>query len=196
MVAHGPDIDMSPEEELRARSEALKGAVQVSAAAGLRDPHVERLREVIGRHWKAFRRGLRRGDLPMRVEPLRVILKLGTRPVNSRPRVYNPTKTAWVTACMASLAVLGLVFLNLQAVWASAAMAAPKTMLSDFRAANQQVEKVPGVASYQETSIVKLSEARFYGSPDLLQGYRQSPLAPDVQKIFTITTPGGLYVYE
>ena len=37
LVARGPDIDMSPEEELRARSEALEGVVQASAAAGLRD---------------------------------------------------------------------------------------------------------------------------------------------------------------
>ena len=34
-VARGPAIDMSPEEELRARSEALEGVVQALAAAGL-----------------------------------------------------------------------------------------------------------------------------------------------------------------
>ena len=66
-------------------------------------------------------------------------------------------------------------------------------MVSDFRAANQQVEKVPGVMPNQETSMAKLSEARFYGSQDLLQGYRQCLLAPDAQEIFTIATPGGLH---
>ena len=71
LVARGPEIDMSPEEELRARSEALKGAVQAEAAAGVQDSQVQRLREVIGSRWNAFRRGLRRDDPPARVEPLR-----------------------------------------------------------------------------------------------------------------------------
>ena len=39
----------------------------------------------------------------------------------------------------------------------------------------------------------KLSEATFYGSFDLLQGYWQCPLVPKAQQIFTIATPGGLY---
>ena len=46
-------------------------------------------------------------------------------------------------------------------------------MVTDFRAANQQVEKVPGVMMpNQEASMAKLSEAKIYGSLDLLQGYR------------------------
>ena len=149
LVARGPDIDMDSEEELRARSEALEEAVLASAAAWLDESHVKRLRDVIGRRWNAFRRGLRRGDPPARVDPLRVTLKSGARPVKAWPRVYNPVKTACLAACMASLAALGLVFLNMQAVWASAAMATPKKgwfrLVNDFRAANQRVEKVPGV---------------------------------------------------
>ena len=121
-MGRGPDIDMSPEEELRARSEALEGAVESSAAAGLRDSLVDGLRGVIGRCWNACRRGLRRDDPPARVEPLRITLKPGAPPVKTRPRVYNPVKTAWLASCMSSLTPLGLVFLNVQAVCASAAM--------------------------------------------------------------------------
>ena len=65
--------------------------------------------------------------------------------------------------------------------------------MNDFRAANQQVEKVPFVIPNQEASMAKLSEARFYGSLDLLQGHWQCPLVPDAQEIYTIATPGGLY---
>ena len=97
---------MSPEEESRARSEALEEAVLASVAAGWDKSHVERLRDVVGRRWNAFRRGLRRGDPPARVEPLRVTLKPGARPVKAGPRIYNPVKTAWLAACMASLATL------------------------------------------------------------------------------------------
>ena len=41
--------------------------------------------------------------------------------------------------------------------------------------------------------MAKLSEDKFYGSLDLLQGYWQCPLAPEAHEIFTIATPGGLY---
>ena len=115
-MARGPDIDMSPKEQLRLRSEALEGAVQASAAAGLRDLYMERLREVIGMRFNAFRRGLRRGDPPACVEPLRVTLETGAQPVKARPRAYNPVKTVWLAAGMTSLASLGLDFLNLQVV--------------------------------------------------------------------------------
>ena len=158
---------------------------------------MERLHDVIGKNWKAFWRGLRRGNSPARVEPLCVALKPAARPIKARPRVYNPVKTAWLAACMASLTALGPVFLNMQAVWASAAMATPKErgfcLVSDFRAANQCVEKVPGVIPIQEANMAKLSEAKFYSSLDLLQGYWQCPLAPEAQEIFTIATPRGLY---
>ena len=53
-------------------------------------------------------------------------LKPEARPVKARPRVYNLIKTTWLAACMVSLAALGFVFLNMQAVWASAAVAALK----------------------------------------------------------------------
>ena len=107
LVARGPDVDMGPEEELRARSEALEEAVLASVAAGLDESYVERLRDVIGRRWNAFRRGIRTSDPPARVEPLRVTLEPGARPVKARPRICNPVKTAWLAACMASLAAFG-----------------------------------------------------------------------------------------
>ena len=116
LVVRGPGIDMSTGGELRAGPEALDGAVQALAAAGLRDSHVERLREVIGVRWNALRRGLCRGNPPAGVEPLRVTLKPGVLPVKASPRVYNPIKIAWLSACMASWAALGLVFLIMRAV--------------------------------------------------------------------------------
>ena len=41
--------------------------------------------------------------------------------------------------------------------------------------------------------MAKLSEARFHGSLDMLQGYWQLPLAPEAEEIFTIATPEGLF---
>ena len=43
----------------------------------------------------------------------------------------------------------------------------------------------------QEADVVDLLSARFFGKLDLLQGYRQMPLAEEAREIFTITTPAA-----
>ena len=197
LIARGPDMCMTSDEETTGRAAALEDAVSAADKAGLDEPYVERLRGIIRGRWNVFRRGLRQGDPPARVEPLKVTLTSDARPVKARPRVYNPVKTAWLASCMASLVALGLVFFNMQAVWASAALVIPKKagfrLVSDYRQVNAQVEQVPAVMPNQEASMAKLSEARFYGSLDMLQGYWQLPLAPEAQEIFTIATPEGLF---
>ena len=95
-----------------------------------------------------------------------------------------------------------MVFFNMQAVWASAAMALPKKsgtskpqfrLVSDYRPVNAEVEQVPAVMPNQEASMARLSAAKYYGSLDMLQGYWHLPLAPDAQELFTIATPEGLF---
>ena len=190
LLARGPDMCMTPEAEATERARALEDAVRAASDAGLGESYVHRLREVIRGRWNAFRRGLRPGDPPARVEPLKVQLKPGARPVKAKPRVYNPVKSAWIATCMASLVALGLVFFNMQATWASAAMALPKKppqifrLVGDYRPVNARVEQVPAVMPNQEASMAKLSEAKFYGSLDMLQGYWQLPLAPEAQELF------------
>jgi len=73
------------------------------------------------------------------VEPLKVTLKRDAQPVKARPRSYNPQKSSWIAACFATLVALGLVFVNMQAIWASPAMFVPKAngrgrVVGDFRA--------------------------------------------------------------
>eukprot|EP00903_Cladosiphon_okamuranus_P006086 g5996.t1 len=197
LAARGPDMVMPPAQEEQGRSEALDAAVESAATAGLSDRGVDRLRGIVGQRWNAFRRALRAGDPPAAVEPMRVQRKSGARAVKARPRTYNPAKTAWLTTCLATLVAMGLLYLNKQAVWASAVMATPKKnsyrMVGDFRGVNNAVEKSPGVMPNREESMHRLSEATCYGSLDMLQGYWQMPLAPDSQEIFTIVGPGGLY---
>lgn len=74
---------------------------------------------------RRFKRALR-GDPPTRIEALCPTLRPGARAVKAHTRIYSPVKTTWIVACMVTLATLGLVFLNAQAVWASAAMAVRK----------------------------------------------------------------------
>ena len=125
LVSRGPDVGMKPEQEERERAVALVKAVETAAANGLSAGGEARLREILGRHWFAFRRGLRE-DPPARVELLTVTFKPEAKVVKVRGRVYSPIKTACLATCIGTFVALGLVLRNLQAVWASAAMAAPK----------------------------------------------------------------------
>ena len=117
--------------------------------------------------------------------------------VKASGRIYSPIKTAWLATCIGTLVALGLVFCNLQAVWASAAMAASKKggfrLVSDHRAVNKQIEKVPGVMPNQEAEIADLRGAKCFRKLDMLQGYWQMPLASEAQQMFIIATPEGLF---
>ena len=113
-----------------------------AVANGLSISKAERLRDILHRRVNAFRRALR-GDPPARVEPMRVQLKPGATTVKAKPRRYDPVKSSWLASCMAALLAFGLVFINVQAVWSSPAMAVPKgdsfRLVSDYKAVNEPV---------------------------------------------------------
>ena len=46
--------------------------------------------------------------------------------VKARPRRYDPVKTGWLASCIVALGAFRLIVWNIQAVWASPAMAVPK----------------------------------------------------------------------
>ena len=107
---------------------------------------------------------------------MRTTVVPGARAVKARPRTYSPTKTAWLTMCLSTLVAMGMLFLNPQAVWASAAMALEKSggkhrLVSDFRAVNKTVEKSPAPTPDQEAEMQRMGAATCYGSLDMLQGY-------------------------
>ena len=69
--------------------------------------------------------------------------------MKARPSRYDPVKTGWLTSCIPALVAFGLIVRNIQAVWASPAMAVPKKdtfrLVSDYQAVNSQVEQTPKV---------------------------------------------------
>ena len=117
--------------------------------------------------------------------------------VKARGRAFSPIKTAWLETCIGTLVALGRVFRNMQAVWTSAAMGAPQKggfcLVSDYRAVNKQIEKVPGVMPNQETEMADMQRATCFGKHEMLQGYWQMPLAAEAQEVFTIAIPKGLF---
>ncbi|CAN0055365.1 unnamed protein product, partial [Sphacelaria rigidula] len=150
---------MAPEQELAERKVALEEAVLAAAKNGMSESGVGKLRELVNRRANAFRRALR-GNPPARVEPLTVTFKPGAAVVKARPRAYSPVRMIWLARYMATLVALRLVFRSLQAVWASAAVATPKKggfrLVSDYRAVNEQIEKVPTVMPNQEPEFSTL----------------------------------------
>ena len=69
--------------------------------------------------------------------------------MKARPRRYDPVKTGWLASCVAALGAFGLIVRNIQAVWASPAMAVPTRdtfrLVSNYQAVNSQVEQTPKV---------------------------------------------------
>ena len=69
--------------------------------------------------------------------------------VKARPRRYDPVKTGWLASCIVALGAFRLIVWNIQAVWASPAMAVPKRdtfrLVSEYQAVNSQVEHAPKV---------------------------------------------------
>lgn len=97
---------------------------------------------------------------------------------------------------MATLVSAGLVYLNLQAVFSSAAVVVPKKdsyrMVGDFRAVNSQHESVPGPTPRKEEQMSRTHGATHFCSLDLLHAHWQMPLTEEAQEMFTISTPDGL----
>ena len=140
VVARGPAMFMEVGDEVIARREALMAAVGAALEAGLPSDAETRLRDLLlGPLFDGFRRSLS-GDLPARVEPFQVKLKVDVdlSKVKARPRVYSPTKTAWLDEQFAQLADAGIVYENPQATCSNPAQAVPKVngyrLVGDFKA--------------------------------------------------------------
>ena len=111
---------LDPAEEESARKVALEESVTDAVAQGLSVSKAERLRGILSRRFNAFRRALR-GDPPARGAHACPAETWGVRGEGQAEAVRS-RKTSWLAALLA----FGLVFLNLQAVWSSPAMAVPK----------------------------------------------------------------------
>ena len=84
---------MEPEEGERKCTVAVAKAMETVAVNGLSAGGEVRLREILDRHWNAFRRGLRSDPLA-RVEPLMVTFKPEAKVVKARGCASSPIKTA------------------------------------------------------------------------------------------------------
>ncbi|CAM9478981.1 unnamed protein product [Sphacelaria rigidula] len=138
---------MDPAEERGTEERALEDSVQQAEQEGLSADGAHCLHDNLARRVDIFRRALR-GDPPARVEPMK-------EAVIAKPRRCGPVKTVWLAACIAVLVAFGLLVRDIQAMWASPAMAVPKRdtfrLVSDYQTVNAPVEQSPGVIPRQES---------------------------------------------
>jgi len=67
-----------------------------------------------------------RARCPAKVEPLRIHLKLGQRPIRATQRQYAPPKRIFISSTIQTLNKIGAVFPNLKSKWACPALAVAK----------------------------------------------------------------------
>ena len=186
------------EVEMQDRVSAVETAVDDAVDHGLPPKCAKMLRDIVFRtHLDVFRRALL-DDPPARVEPMTVRHQPGARAVRAKPRASPPAKAAWLHEHMADLETAGMVFRNLQAIYASVAMAIPKgsnscRMVTDYQAVNDTIEPAAMPLPNLEDKASLFADATAWCTLDLLQGYWQVPLREDDQEMFTMVTPEGLF---
>ncbi|CAM9745875.1 unnamed protein product, partial [Sphacelaria rigidula] len=90
----------------------LEDSVQQAEQKGLSADGAHCLRDILACRVDTLRRALR-GDLPARVEPMRMQLKPQANAVKAKPRRYDPVKTVWLALCIADLVAFGLLVGNI-----------------------------------------------------------------------------------
>lgn len=111
---------MSPEDELRARKEALDLEFEEAKANGFTKEQAANLGGILPRHVNAFWQALR-GDSPAMVEPMGLKLDSDAHAAKALPWGYDPAMTTWLARLTAAFIASVFSFLNLQGVWVSPA---------------------------------------------------------------------------
>ncbi|KAE9339726.1 hypothetical protein PF008_g11434 [Phytophthora fragariae] len=96
----------------------LEERVQGAAEAGLAEPLVAQLRELLVEYGDVFRVSFGQ-DPPIRVEPLRVRVRDGATPVRISARRYPPAHMQYLDQHVDELLVSGLAYTNPSSRWAS-----------------------------------------------------------------------------
>ena len=135
------------DSEMEKREQALEDVILRAAQEGMLPSDVAELRRLVLGHYKeTFRRG-RTGEPPAQVEPMRVLWTPTARTTKAKPILFAPEKCAWFSEQMKTLDRAHILYLDSQTIFASVAIALPKgdtyRMVADYRAVNNQVEKVP-----------------------------------------------------
>lgn len=183
-----------PGEAKAMLSERVKDAVE----AGLSPKGQVQLENLLTEFEDIFRVRLGKSP-PAKVEPMKVKLKLGARPLIAKTRRYKQDQRDFLNKYMNELERMGFVIKNNQAQWASAPLLVPKDskakfrMTVDLRAVNAATEPVSWPMPHIDSEIYDLSESNSFATIDFVSGYWQLPLDKQSQAAHSIITPNGVY---
>jgi len=180
------DIDLALKKKIREAKENGMSAV------GLRT-----IEELLCEFKEIFR--IKLGpDPPAKVEPLRIRLKPGHRPIRATQRRYAPQQRAFISSTIQRLQKIGAVFPNPKSRWASPALAVAKPgaekfrFTVDLRAPNAMTEPVVSAMPNLESLLQTTGGSKVFSKIDLCHAYWQIPLHPDSQECMSIQTPLGV----
>ncbi|KAH9100355.1 hypothetical protein LEN26_015930 [Aphanomyces euteiches] len=165
---------------------------------GLTNQDAGRLREMLRRYAGVFREDVE-GDLPVKVEPLKVRLKPGSVPVKCSMRRYPLAHMDFMNRHIEQLERAGLVYKNNRATWASAPRIVPKKDLGDLRMTidsrliNACTEPMPWPMPNLDSAMTILVGTTVYSTLDWTKGYWQLLPHPDSQMCYSYMTPWGVY---
>jgi len=138
-------------------------------------------------------------DPPAKVEPLKIRLKPGHKPVRATQRRYAPPQRAFISSTIQRLEKIGAVFHNPTARWTSPALAVAKPgkeafrFTVDLRSPNALTLPLASAMHNLESLFQTIRGSSVFANIDRCHAYWQIPLHKGSQECMSIQTPLGVY---
>ena len=193
--AAGPGIGEDTREKLE---EAFHCIIEEAKRNGMSTEGLATASKLLSDYKDLFRINMS-SDPPANVEPLKVRLKQGHRPLRSTQRRYAPSlQRAFISAAIRNLEQVGAIFPNLKSRWASPALAVTKPgpdkfrYTVDLRAPKSVTEPIASAIHNLESLFQTIRGCTVFANIDLSHAYWQITLHPDSQECISIQTPLGV----
>ena len=204
------DHEVDPDSEIsvgptdpKELDEALKVLIQVAIDNGLPKRLKARMETIVKRCRNIFRVAIGM-DPPAKVEPLKIHLMEGAKPVRARARRYPKNHRTFLHERTRELVKHGLLRENRGSRWSSAAHVVAKKagadgVATDFRwtvdlrRVNSQTVPIAGAMPNLEQVRERVAGSSCYQQLDFFKGFWQLPLDKSCQEYFSIVTDEGIY---
>ena len=142
------------------------------------------------------------GRPPCNIDPIRIPIKEGVTPVQSRARRYPPQKQAFLSDTCAGLEGENLVRPIRSAEWVAAPLLVPKAppamyrMTVDLRPINNATVKDDRPMPNMETMLLDVQKAHFFAQMDMTHAYFQVSIHPEDRHKHTFRGADSHTMYE
>lgn len=186
-------LDLGEDTEAEV-DEALEKLVQEAVDNGISEKGQGRLRSMLDKYRGIFR--LRLGnDPPADVDPMKIVLKPGAKPVRAKPRRYSTDGRKFMERYVQRIQEYGFGIVNTQAQWVAAPVLVTKPapanfrLTFDYRPINAATEPVAWPMPHIDSELADLAGSKHFALIDFPSGYWQLPLDEDSQELLSFMTP-------